>query len=71
MNCRTAITYGKQADEPSLVLSGIGRAEAMAYRDSREGMTASDWLEIECRLRRAYRPLKAAVASGNFVMRTE
>ncbi|KRR09616.1 hypothetical protein CQ12_14140 [Bradyrhizobium jicamae] len=61
-----AITYGKRADEPSLVLSGIGRAEAMAYRDSRgQGMTDSDWLEVECRLRRAYRSLRAAVADRN------
>ena len=26
-----AITYGKRADDPSLLISGIGRAEAMAY----------------------------------------
>ena len=61
-----AITYGKRADEPSLVLSGIGRAEAMAYRDSRgQAMADMDWSEVECRLRRAYRSLKAAVAEGN------
>jgi hypothetical protein len=59
-----AITYGKQPDEPSLVISGIGRAEAMAYRDARgQAMTDQDWSEIERRLRRAYRSLKAAVAS--------
>jgi len=58
-----AITYGKQPDEPSLLVSGIGRAEAMAYRDARgQAMTNQDWSEIENRLRRAYRSLKAAVA---------
>jgi hypothetical protein len=60
-----AITYGKPADDPSLLISGIGRAEAMAYRDARgQAMTDPDWSEIECRLRRAYRSLKAAVAVG-------
>ena len=61
-----AITYGKPADDPSLLISGIGRAEAMAYRDARgQAMTDLDWSEIECRLRRAYRSLKAAVGAGN------
>jgi hypothetical protein len=61
-----AITYGKRVDDPSLVMSGIGRAEAMAWRDARgQGMTDPDWLEIECRLRRAYRSLKAAVAADS------
>jgi hypothetical protein len=60
-----AITYDRQADDPSLLISGIGRAEAMAYRDARgQAMTDPDWFEIECRLRRAYRSLKAAVAGG-------
>jgi hypothetical protein len=60
-----AITYGKQADDPALLVSGIGRAEAMAYRDARgQATTDPDWSEIECRLRRAYRSLKTAVA-GN------
>ena len=59
-----AITYGKQPNEASLVISGIGRAEAMAYRDARgQAMTDHDWSEIECRLRRAYQSLKAAVAN--------
>jgi hypothetical protein len=63
-----AVTYGKPVDVPSLLLSGIGRAEAMAYRDSRgQAMTDPDWSEIECRLRRAYRSLKAAVAGGETV----
>jgi len=60
-----AITYGKRLDDPSLLIWGIGRAEAMAYRDARgQAMTDPDWSEIECRLRRAYRSLKAAVARG-------
>jgi hypothetical protein len=60
-----AITYGKPADDPSLLTSGIGRAEAMAYRDELgSAMTGMDWSEVECRLRRAYWSLKAAVAGG-------
>jgi hypothetical protein len=60
-----AITYGKQPDAPSLVISGIGRAEAMAYRDARgQVMTDQDWSEIERRLRRAYQSLEAAVGGG-------
>ena len=64
-----AITYGKLPDEPSLVISGLGRADAMAYRDARgQAMTDQDWTEIECRLRRAYWSLKAAVAASKPVM---
>jgi len=60
-----AITYGKPVDDPSLLISGIGRADAMAYRDALgQAMTDPDWSEIECRLRRAYSSLKAAVADG-------
>ena len=60
-----AITYGKPMDDPSLLISGIGRADAMAYRDALgQAMTDPDWSEIECRLRRAYSSLKAAVAGG-------
>jgi len=56
-----AITYGKSAEHPSLLISGIGRAEAMAYRDARgQAMSDHDWSEIERRLRRAYQSLKAA-----------
>jgi hypothetical protein len=61
-----AVTYGKRADDPSLVMSGISRADAMARRDARrQAMTDPDWSEIECRLRRAYRSLKVAVAAGS------
>ena len=61
-----AIIYGKQPDDPSLLISGIGRAEAMAYRDARgQAMTDQDWSEIECRLRRAYQSLKAVVWAGS------
>ena len=60
-----AVTYSKPADDPSLLISGIGRAEAMAYRDARgQAMTDLDWSEIECR-GGAYRSLKAAVGAGN------
>jgi hypothetical protein len=30
-----AITYGKRPDDPAMLESGIGRTEAMAYRDAR------------------------------------
>lgn len=61
-----AITYGKRPDDPALLTSGIGRAEAMAWRDARgQTMTEQDWAEIEGRLRRAYAVLKAAVAAGS------
>jgi len=62
----SAIVYGRPADDPSLLTAGIGRAEAMAYRDGLgEAMTDADWTEIECRLRRAYWSLKAAVVGGD------
>ncbi len=61
----SAIVYGKPVDDPSLLTASIGRAEAMAYRDEiGAAMTDSDWSEVECRLRRAYWSLKAAVAGG-------
>jgi hypothetical protein len=61
----SAIAYGKPVDDPSLLTAGIGRAEAMAYRDELgKAMTDPDWSEVECRLRRAYWSLKAAVAGG-------
>jgi hypothetical protein len=60
-----AIIYGKPVEDPSLLTAGIGRAEAMAYRDEiGAAMTDPDWSEVECRLRRAYWSLKAAVAGG-------
>ena len=61
----SAIIYDKPVTAPSLLTSGIGRADAMAYRDELgEAMTDTDWSEVECRLRRAYASLKAAVADG-------
>jgi len=61
----SAIVYGKPAEDPSLLTAGIGRADAMAYRDEiGEAMTDPDWSEVECRLRRAYWSLKAAVAGS-------
>jgi hypothetical protein len=60
-----ALTYGKSPDDPDMRLSGIGRAEAMAYRDTRgEGMTEHDWNAIEAQLLQAYQLLKAVVAGG-------
>lgn len=57
-----AMTYGRPADEPSMLRSGIVRAEAMAFRDARgQGITDSDWREIEGRLLEAYRLLKAGI----------
>jgi hypothetical protein len=59
-----ALTYGKAADNPNIVQFGIGRAEAMAYRDARgEGITEKDWTTIERQLKAAYQRLKAGVAS--------
>jgi len=58
-----ALTYGKSPDNPAMLASGIARAEAMAYRDSRrEAMTERDWAEIEGQLVRAYRLLKSGIA---------
>jgi len=57
-----AMTYGRPADDPAMLQSGILRAEAMAFRDARgQGITESDWREIEGRLLRAYELLKAAI----------
>jgi|SoimicmetaTmtLAA_FD_contig_41_2777707_length_520_multi_1_in_0_out_0_1 hypothetical protein len=58
--------YLRQAGgRPVAATAGIGRAEARAYRDEPgEAMTDPDWSEVECRLRRAYWSLKAAVAGG-------
>ncbi len=57
-----ALTYGKRADDPAILASGVARAEAMAYRDARrEAMTERDWVEIESRLLQAYRLLKAGI----------
>jgi hypothetical protein len=50
---------------PSLLISGIGRADAMAHRDALgQAMPDPDGSEIECRLRRADWSLKATVAGG-------
>jgi hypothetical protein len=58
-----ALTYGKSKDDPVMLQSGIGRAEAMAYRDAHGGaITEQDWSDIETRLLRAYRLLKLGVA---------
>jgi len=58
-----ALTYGKSADDADITQFGIGRAEAMAYRDARgEAITEADWIAIETQLAGAYRSLKASVA---------
>jgi hypothetical protein len=60
-----ALTYGKRPDDPAMLASGIGRAEAMAYRDARgQGIAEQDWSEIEAQLLGAYQRLKAAVAGS-------
>src|SRR5256884_7061215 len=60
-----ALTYGKPRDDPALRQSGIERAEAMGYRDTRgRTMTDQDWSEIERRLLGACKLLKAAIAGG-------
>jgi hypothetical protein len=57
-----ALTYGKSKDDPTMLQSGIGCAEAMAFRDARGGaMTEADWSAIEGQLLRAYQLLKAGV----------
>jgi hypothetical protein len=49
-----------------LLMSAIGRAEAMAYRDAwGQAITDPDWSETEGRLRRAYQVLKAGLANGD------
>jgi len=58
-----ALTYGKRKDDPALLAFGIGRAEAMAYRDARgQAITPQDWTIIEMQLRGAYEQLRAAVS---------
>ena len=58
-----ALTYGKSKDDPVMLQSGIGRAEAMAYRAAHGGaMGEQHWSDIETRLLRAYRLLKLGVA---------
>jgi hypothetical protein len=59
-----ALTYGKSKDDPPLLTFGIGRSEAMAYRDVRgQAITEQDWINIEKQLVGAYRQLKAGVAN--------
>ena len=59
-----ALTYGRSRDDPKIVVSGIIRAEAMAFRDSRrEAMAERDWTEVEGQLLRAYQLLKATIGN--------
>jgi hypothetical protein len=60
-----AATYGKPPDNADIRAFGIGRAEAMAFRDARgQGMQDADWAVIETQLRRAYRQLKAGIGGS-------
>jgi hypothetical protein len=57
-----AATYGKPADNADIRAFGIGRAEAMAYRDARgQGMRDADWAAIEAQLRNAYQRLRTGI----------
>jgi len=57
-----ALTYGTPAEGGAMLAYGIGRAQAMAYRDARgAGITGQDWSDIEAQLREAYRQLKLAI----------
>ncbi len=59
-----ALTYGMRQDEPALRAFGIGRAEAMAYRDAHgQAISEKDWSAIETQLRDAYRLLKGAISN--------
>jgi hypothetical protein len=59
-----ALIYGRPQDEPALRAFGIGRAEAMAYRDARGQVIAEkDWSAIETQLRGAYRLLKTGIGN--------
>ncbi len=60
-----ALTYGKRQGDPALLAFGIGRAEAMSYRDARgQTITEQDWLKIEAQLRDAYQQLKMGIGNG-------
>jgi hypothetical protein len=57
-----ALTYGAPAEGTAMLGYGIGRAQAMAYRDAcGAGITGQDWSNIEAQLREAYRQLKLAI----------
>ena len=57
-----ALTYGTPAEGTAMLAYGIGRAQAMAYRDARgAGINEQDWSSIEAQLREAYQQLKLAI----------
>ena len=59
----STLLYG--LDNEELRKAGVLRAEAMAYRDARDGaITDADWSAIETRLTEAYEILKREVANG-------
>ena len=62
-----AFTYGTPAGNPDIRAFGIGRAEAMAYRDACGPAITDDWADIEAQLRSAYQraPGRASDARSN------
>lgn len=57
-----SLVYG--AENPSVTESGVLRAQAMAYRDARNGkMTDGDWRAISTQLAAAYGKLKDGIAN--------
>jgi hypothetical protein len=60
-----AATYGKPPGNADIRAFGIGRAQAMAYRDVRgQEMQDADWAVIEGQLRSAYQRLKAGIGGS-------
>jgi hypothetical protein len=59
----STLLYGIDSEE--LRKAGVLRAEAMAYRDARDGaITDADWSAIETRLTEAYEILKRELSTG-------
>ena len=59
----STLLYGRDSED--LREAGILRAEAMAFRDARDGaITDADWSVIGMRLTEAYEILKRGVSNG-------
>ena len=59
----STLLYGR--DSEKLREAGVLRAEAMAYRDARDGaIVDADWSAIEMRLTETYEILKREVSNG-------
>jgi hypothetical protein len=59
----SALLYGRKSEK--LREAGVLRAEAIAFRDARDGaITDADWSAIEMRLTEAYEILKREVLNG-------